>query len=68
VRPSSYRFRGQRLEGEAFVGSAELTHNLLDGPELVAPIDGGGLQDPDHAVVEWKPEKVSSSSVTTTDR
>jgi hypothetical protein len=45
-----------------------LTHNLPDGPELVSPIEGDDLQDPDHAVVEWKPETRSSLPFTTTDR
>ena len=37
------------------MGSAQLTHNLPDGPTLVSPVEGAGPQDPDHTVVEWMP-------------
>lgn len=50
-----YRFRGKGMEGEIFVGSAMLTHNLPDGPELVSPLEGQGLVDPNNAVMMWKP-------------
>lgn len=50
-----YRFRGRGIEGERFVGSAQLTHNLADGPTLVSPLEGGPLQDPDNTTVIWEP-------------
>lgn len=50
-----YQFRGKGLEGETYVGTAKFTHNLPAGPELVSPLEGGGLVDPNHAVVTWKP-------------
>ena len=49
-----YRFRGIGLEGEIFVGSATLTHNVPDGPELLSPLEGGPLQDPDNTVLMWE--------------
>ena len=50
-----YNFRGRGLNGETYVGSADLTHRLPDGPTLVSPVEGDGPQDPDHTVVEWQP-------------
>src|ERR671918_2000870 len=50
-----YRFRGRGLDNEIFVGSTRLTHNLPDGPTLVAPLETDGLQDPDDTTVVWKP-------------
>jgi hypothetical protein len=49
-----YRFRGEGLEGERFVGTARLAHDLPDGPTLVSPLDGGPLQDPDATTVRWE--------------
>ena len=50
-----YEFEAQGLDGQIFVGSANFTHNLPAGPELVSPLDGTGLVDPNHAVMTWKP-------------
>lgn len=50
-----YRFRGKGMEGETFIGAAMLTHNLPAGPELVSPLEGQGLVDPNNTVVMWKP-------------
>ncbi len=50
-----YRFRGRSLDGDLYVGSWDLTHDLPDGPTLVAPIEGDPPQDPDATVVEWQP-------------
>jgi hypothetical protein len=52
-----YRFRGRGLEGERFVGSAMLTHNLPDGPRLVYPLENSGGVNPSNAVLLW--EKVA---------
>lgn len=49
-----YRFRGRGIEGERFVGSALLTHDLPEGPVLVSPLEGTGLVDPDNAAVVWE--------------
>ncbi len=50
-----YRFRGRSLDGDLYVGQWELTHDIPDGPTLVAPIEGDPAQDPDATVVEWQP-------------
>lgn len=50
-----YQFRGRGLEGEILFGTAMLTHNLADGPELVSPLEGGDPVDPNNAVVMWEP-------------
>jgi Fibronectin type III domain len=49
-----YRFRGRGLNGERLVGSWQLTHNLPDGPMLISPIDGAGLQDPEQTTLTWE--------------
>ena len=49
-----YRFRGRGLEGERLVGSATLTHDLPDGPNLVYPLEDSGLVDRFNAVVMWE--------------
>lgn len=49
-----YQFKGKGLAGETFVGTATFTHNLAAGPELVSPLDGGALVDPNNAVMKWK--------------
>ncbi len=58
----SYYFRGKGLEGENFIGTAALTHNLAAGPELVSPIDGATQVDPNHAVMTWKPVSAANGS------
>ncbi len=50
-----YRFRGEGVDGERFVGIATLTHDVPAGPLLVSPLEGGPLVDPDAAVVRWEP-------------
>lgn len=50
-----YQFRGRGIEGERFVGSAQLTHNLADGPTLVSPLEGGPPQNPRNTTVTWEP-------------
>ena len=50
----SYRFKGRDLDGNPLVGTALLTHDLPDGPELVAPLEGDPLQDPDDTTLEWR--------------
>jgi hypothetical protein len=35
-----YTFVGETVEGEKLVGSARLSHDIPDGPEIVAPADG----------------------------
>ena len=49
-----YTFRGIGLEGERYRASAVLTHDLPDGPMLVAPVEGDVPQNPDATVVAWQ--------------
>jgi hypothetical protein len=51
----TYTFRGTGPAGEVYAGSARLTHNLPDGPKLVAPLEGDGPQSPAGTVVRWRP-------------
>lgn len=50
-----YEFRGKGVAGESFVGAANFTHNLPAAPQLVSPIEGGPLVDPNNAVMRWIP-------------
>ena len=49
-----YEFRGVGVNGEKLRGSARLTHDLPEGPTLVAPAEGGRPQDPNHTVLRWQ--------------
>ena len=51
----TYKFRGVGLEGQRYVGEAKLTHDVPDGPELISPIEGDGLQDPKKTILQWRP-------------
>lgn len=57
-----YYFRGKGLEGENFIGTATLTHNLAAGPELVTPPEGATQVDPNNAVMTWKPVSAANGS------
>jgi Fibronectin type III domain len=57
-----YEFRGRGIEGERFVGSAQLTHNLPDGPTLVSPLEGGPPQNPQNTTVTWEPVEPANGS------
>ncbi|MGH8829445.1 MAG: hypothetical protein ACRDVZ_17935, partial [Jiangellaceae bacterium] len=48
-----YAFRGITIDGNTLVGEAMLTHDIPDGPQIVAPIDGQTVRD--ELVVEWEP-------------
>lgn len=49
----NYHFVGRGLNGEKLVGNAKFTHNLADGPVLVAPLEDA-VVDPNDTVVEWQ--------------
>ena len=49
-----YRLRGEALNGDRYVGSARLTHDLPAGPKLLAPLEGDGRQDLDRTVLRWR--------------
>ncbi|MBI3900445.1 MAG: hypothetical protein HY308_19485 [Gammaproteobacteria bacterium] len=57
-----YSFKGRGLNGEIYVGSATLTHNLPDGPVLVEPLEGGAPVDSNNAVVKWNPVGAANAS------
>jgi hypothetical protein len=48
-----YAFRGTTIDGNTLVGEATLTHDIPDGPQIVAPVDGQMVRD--ELVVEWEP-------------
>ena len=50
-----YHFRGRGVDGERFFGTAELTHDIPNGPLLVSPLEGGPLVDSNDAVMRWEP-------------
>lgn len=50
----TYRFRGRGIEGERLLGSAVLTHDLPDGPQLVFPLEDGDLLDPNDVTLMWE--------------
>ena len=49
-----YEFRGRTVDGDKLEGTTVLTHDIPDGPELVAPLEGGPAQDPDATTLEWR--------------
>jgi len=49
-----YAFSGTTIEGTALAGTATLSHDIPNGPEILAPEDGGRV-DAGDAVVEWSP-------------
>ena len=57
-----YRFRGEDLDGNRLVGTAILTHNLPDGPNLVSPLEGDPAQDPESTTLEWEPVAPANGS------
>ncbi len=50
----NYTFRGQTIDGQRMRSVFTLTHDVPDGPEILAPEDGSTLA-PDELVVEWTP-------------
>ncbi|MFQ5526199.1 MAG: hypothetical protein ACE5GX_08040 [Thermoanaerobaculia bacterium] len=48
-----YKFKGTTTEGRKLKGKARLTHALPEGPVLLSPVDGEGI-DPDNAVFSWQ--------------
>jgi hypothetical protein len=57
----NYRIVGQGLGGEKLVGTAKFTHNMPDGPVLVAPVKDA-LVDRHNAVVRWQPVAAPNGS------
>ena len=49
-----YQIVGRGIGGEKLVGSATFTHNIPDGPVLMAPAEDATV-DPTNLVVKWQP-------------
>jgi hypothetical protein len=49
-----YRFSGETVEGRELVGTAKLSHDFPDGPEITAPTKGATLSE-SNAVASWNP-------------
>jgi Fibronectin type III domain len=49
-----YRFAGRTIEGTRLVGSARLSHDIPDGPEITAPAAGATVAR-DKLVAAWQP-------------
>ncbi len=49
-----YRFRGRTTDGASLRGSARLTHNLPDAPEILSPEEESTV-DRANAIIEWAP-------------
>jgi hypothetical protein len=50
----TYRVRGTTVDGEPMTGTATLTHDFPDGPDILSPTDGSTVPA-DDVVVEWAP-------------
>jgi hypothetical protein len=55
----TYRFRGETIEGDRLVGSARFSHDIPDGPEVVAPAEDATVGR-DNVIVRWKPVREGS--------
>jgi hypothetical protein len=49
-----YRIVGTTVEGQKFVGSATLSHDIPGEPNVVSPADGA-VTDPNNTVIAWEP-------------
>ena len=47
-----YTFVGETIEGEKLVGTARLSHDIPDGPEITSPADGASVGR-DDVVARW---------------
>jgi len=52
----NYRFKGVTTDGHKLASVVPFSHQILDAPQLVSPMDGGTLPV-NHAVIQWKPVK-----------
>jgi hypothetical protein len=50
-----YVFSGKTTEGQKLVGSAMLSHDIPDGPEIVSPEEDAELDPDDGIVIDWNP-------------
>ncbi len=49
-----YTFRGTTIEGRRLVGSAKLSHDIPDGPNITSPAEDASVSK-DNAVADWDP-------------
>jgi Fibronectin type III domain len=49
-----YQFRGRAVEGDRLLGTATLTHDIPDAPQILTP-EEGVLVDLDNVVISWDP-------------
>lgn len=49
----TYHFRGRGIEGERLKGSAVLTHDLPEGPNLLFPSEDAAVVDRDNLTLLW---------------
>jgi Fibronectin type III domain len=49
-----YEFRGRTVEGDRLLGTATVTHDIPDAPQILTP-EEGVLVDPEDAVISWDP-------------
>jgi hypothetical protein len=49
-----YTFRGRSIGGRRMVGSARLSHDIPDGPDITSPAEGETVPS-SHAVASWNP-------------
>ena len=47
-----YKFFGKTTEGDTLKGTAKLTHNIPDGPEIASPLEGD-VVDPNNTFISW---------------
>jgi hypothetical protein len=52
---NEYEFSGLTVEGEELEGTAELTHDLPCGPEIIFPEEDQELDPNDPVVIAWEP-------------
>ncbi|MGH2691595.1 MAG: fibronectin type III domain-containing protein [Actinomycetota bacterium] len=49
-----YTFKGTTIEGRSLVGSARLSHDFPDGPQITSPAEGSTV-GPGNLVASWNP-------------
>ena len=57
-----YEVTGEGLEGEKFASRAKFTHNIPDGPVLVAPTKNALVDRNSSLVVQWRPVAAPNGS------
>ena len=63
----SYTFRGTTIDGTPMAGTATVTHDFPDAPEILSPVAGSRVRR-DQVVVEWSPVTTPRVSTLTATR